>query len=66
MAKSTCSAVVARSTGSDSGADLAPLIKPSQVAPHIDELEEPTTRIYHYVLGGFGEKKKKRKIGNRC
>ena len=35
------------------------------VLPHIEELEAPTTRINNYVLGGFGEKKKK-KIGNRC
>ena len=31
--------------------------------------EGPTTRIYNYVLGGFGEKKRKKekkKIGNRC
>ena len=26
--------------------------------------EALTTRIYNYVLGGFGEKKEKRKIGN--
>ena len=30
------------------------------------ELEGPATGIYNYVLGGFGEKKKKKKIGNRC
>ena len=29
------------------------------------QLEGPTTRIYNYVPGGFGEKKKK-KISNRC
>ena len=35
---------------------------------HIAQPEGPTTRIYNYVLGSFGEKKKKeeRKIGNRC
>ena len=27
---------------------------------HIAELEGPTTRIYNYVLGGFGKKKKKK------
>ena len=26
------------------------------------QLERPTTRIYNYVLGGFGEKKEKNKI----
>ena len=30
----------------------------SEVASHIAELEGPTTRIYNYVQGGFGEKKK--------
>ena len=34
-------------------------------ASHIEELEVLTTRIYNYVLGLWGEKKK-RKIGNRC
>ena len=30
------------------------------------QLEGPTTKIYNYALGGFGEKKqgKKKKIGN--
>ena len=28
---------------------------------HIAQLEEPTARIYNYVLAGFGEKKKKKK-----
>ena len=32
---------------------------------HVAQLEGPTTRIYNYVLGGFGKKKKKKKIGNR-
>ena len=35
------------------------------VASHIEELERLTTRIYNYVLGLWG-RKKKRKIGNRC
>ena len=39
------------------------------VASRMPQLEGPTTRIYNYVLGGFGEekkeKKKDRKIGNR-
>ena len=37
----------------------------------MSQLEGPTTKIYNYVLGGFGEKKgkkekKKKKIGNSC
>ena len=28
------------------------------MVPHIEELEEPTTKIYNYVLGGYGEKEK--------
>ena len=31
------------------------------MASHIAEPEGPTSRIYNYVLRGFGEKKKKRK-----
>ena len=31
----------------------------AEVASHIAELEGPTTRIYNYVLGDFGEKKEK-------
>ena len=31
----------------------------AEAASHIAELERPTTRIYSYVLGGLGEKKKK-------
>ena len=31
----------------------------AEVASHIAEPEGPATRIYNYVLGGFGEKKKK-------
>ena len=33
----------------------------AEAASHIAEPEGPTTRIYNYVLGGFGEKKKKKK-----
>ena len=29
----------------------------AEVASHIGEPKGPTTRIYHYVLGDFGEKK---------
>ena len=36
-----------------------------EVMSYIEELEGPTTGIYNYVLGGFGERKKKRNIGNR-
>ena len=30
----------------------------AEAASHIAQPEGPTTRIYNYVLGGFGEKKK--------
>ena len=45
------------------GADLALLIKPCWGSfPH-----SRTRRTYNYVLGDFGEKKKKKKkISNRC
>ena len=33
-----------------------------EVGSYIAEPEGPTTRIYNYVLGDFGEKKKKKKI----
>ena len=34
---------------------------------HVEELEEPTTGIYNYALGLWGEKKKKKEEdGNRC
>ena len=29
------------------------------------QLEGPTTKIYNYVLGGFGEKKKKKNTRNK-
>ena len=46
------------------GTDRALLIRPAEAASHIAQLEGPVTRIYNYVLGGFGEKKKgKQKIG---
>ena len=32
-----------------------------EAASHIAQLEGPTARIYNYVLGGFGEKKKEKK-----
>ena len=31
-----------------------------EVMSHITQPEGPTTRIYNYVLGDFGEKKKKK------
>ena len=37
-----------------------------EVVSHVPQLEGPTTRIYNYVLGGFGEEKKiRKKIGAR-
>ena len=32
----------------------------AEVASHTAQPEGPTTKIYNYVLGGFGENKKKR------
>ena len=38
----------------------------AEAASHIPEPEGPTTIIHNYVLGDFGEKKKKKKkIGKR-
>ena len=34
----------------------------AEAASHILQLEGPTTKIYNYVLGSFGEKKEKLKI----
>ena len=48
------------------GADMARLIGHAEVASHTAQPEALTTRIYNSVLGGFGEKKKKKKIGSRC
>ena len=31
----------------------------AEAASHIEELEGPTSRIYNYVSGSFGEKEKK-------
>ena len=33
-----------------------------EAASHIPQLERPSTKIYNYLLGGFGEKKQKKKI----
>ena len=34
----------------------------AKVVSHMPQLEGPTTKIYNYVLGGFGEKEEKLKI----
>ena len=45
------------------GMDLAPLVRPRWAVDHIAEPEGPTTRICNCVLGGYGEKKgKKRRL----
>ena len=41
------------------GIDMAPCH--AEVAFHTVQTEGPATRTYDYVLGGFGEKKKKEK-----
>ena len=39
----------------------------AEAMSHTAQPEGPTSRIYNYILGGFGEKKKKKKnISNRC
>ena len=43
------------------GADVAPLIRHAEAVNHIAQPEALTTRIYNYVPGGFGEKKKEKK-----
>ena len=43
------------------GADTALLIRHTEAVSHMPQLEGSTTKIYNYVLGGFGEKKKKKK-----
>ena len=47
------------------GLDLAPSSSHAEAVSHTAQLEGPTTRIYNYVLRGFGERNKK-KFGNRC
>ena len=44
--------------GSNPGRDTAPLIR---AASHIAQPEALTTKIYNYILGGFGERKKEKK-----
>ena len=34
----------------------------TEAASHIAEPEGPKTRIYNYVLGGFGKKKEKKRL----
>ena len=38
----------------------------AEAASHIAQPEALTNRIYDYVLGGFGEKKKKKKTQEKC
>ena len=60
MVKFTCSALAAQGfSGWD--ADMAHSSGHAEVASHIAHPEALTARIYNYVLGGFGEEKKKTK-----
>ena len=61
VVKFTCSASAAQGfTGLDPGRGLSTAHQAMvRRRPHIAELERPTTRIYNYVLEGFGEKKKR-------
>ena len=43
------------------GTDMAHSSSHAEAASHIAQPEGPITRIYNYVLGGFGEKKKEEK-----
>ena len=43
------------------GADMHHSSGHAEVASHIAQPEGPTARIYNYVLGDFGEEKKKEK-----
>ena len=43
------------------GVDMAPLSGHAEAASHVPQLEGPATKIYNYVLGGFGEDKQKKK-----
>ena len=43
------------------GVDMALSLGYTEAASHMPQLEGPTTKIYNYVLGGFGDKKKKKK-----
>ena len=48
------------------GVDMTPRIPQAEVASHMPQPEALTTGMYNYVLGGFGEKAKKKKTGNSC
>ena len=64
VVKFTCSASVTQGfTGSDTGCgpSTAHQAMLRRWVAHTAEIEGPTTRISNYVLGGFGEKKKKKK-----
>ena len=66
MVKSTHSALAAQSfAGSDPGCGHGTAHQAREAASHIPQPEGPTTRIYTYVLGGFGKKKKKKKKKNK-
>ena len=44
------------------GTDMEPLVRfHAEAAPHMPQPEALTTRIDNYVLGGFGEKKNKKR-----
>ena len=43
------------------GMDVAPLVKPCWGSVLHSRTRGPTTRVYNYVLGYFGDKKKKKK-----
>ena len=62
MVKLACSPLVVQGfTGSDPGLQTWHRSSShAEAVSHIAELEVPTPRIYNYVLGGFGEKKKKK------
>ena len=62
MVKFACSASAAQSfAGWDPGRRHGTASGRVEVASHMPQLEGHTTKIYNYVLGGFGEKKQKRK-----
>ena len=44
------------------GADMAPFVRPREVASHTAQPGGPTTKkIYSYILGGLREKKSRKK-----
>ena len=61
MLKFACSTSAARGfAGSDLGHGHG-TSGHAEAASHMPQLEGPTTRIYNYVLGGFGGKKEEKK-----